>query len=61
MEICDRLSYRPVREGDVAVLAPIMKRAFDEDSQLHLGKDGGRPERRELDARHYGLSVCVHI
>ena len=31
------------RESDVEVLTPIMKRAFDEDSRIHLNKSTGGP------------------
>lgn len=41
MSLSDRLSCRPIQESDIAVLTPIMKRAFDEDSQIHLGRNGG--------------------
>ncbi len=41
VELRGRLTYEPIGERDIPVLTPIMKRAFDEDSQMHLGKDGG--------------------
>lgn len=31
------------QEADIEVLTPVMKRAFDADTQFHLGRDGGPP------------------
>ncbi|GEQ22688.1 hypothetical protein CBU02nite_31940 [Clostridium butyricum] len=38
------LKLETLRESDIEVLTPIMKRAFDEDSRLHLGELEGGPE-----------------
>jgi GNAT superfamily N-acetyltransferase len=35
------LNFKPFKENDVERFAPIFKRAFDKDSQIHLGYDGG--------------------
>ena len=37
------LKFIPFTEGDIPELAPIMKRAFDEDTRIHLGRDEGGP------------------
>lgn len=37
------LSFERFTEGDVDVLTPVMKRAFDEDTRIHLGKECGGP------------------
>lgn len=39
----DRLSFETLTEEKIPTLAPIMKRAFDEDSRIHLGEDDGGP------------------
>jgi hypothetical protein len=44
MEEFEGLSFDELREEDIGTLTPIMKRAFDEDSRLHLGKESGGPE-----------------
>lgn len=41
MELNNHLTYEPIEERDIPTLTPIMKRAFDEDSQMYMGKDGG--------------------
>jgi len=35
--------FVPFQESDIAILTPVMKRAFDADAQFHLGHDGGPP------------------
>lgn len=35
------LTFRPLTSDNIAQLTTIMKNAFDADSQLHLGKNGG--------------------
>ena len=42
-EIFNGLGFEIMTEHDVNALAPIMKRAFDEDTKRHLGKDSGGP------------------
>lgn len=37
------LEFSELIEKDIDVLFPIMKRAFDEDTRIHLGKDSGGP------------------
>jgi GNAT superfamily N-acetyltransferase len=37
------LAFDPFTEGDVGTIAPIMKRAFDADTQMHTGKPAGGP------------------
>ncbi|HKL79555.1 MAG TPA: hypothetical protein VJ888_03850 [Mobilitalea sp.] len=38
------LEFRELKEEDIAVLTPIMTRAFDEDSRIHLNEPKGGPE-----------------
>ena len=40
----ENLKLEVLQENDIEVLTPIMKRAFDEDSRLHLGEPEGGPE-----------------
>ncbi|HNX60486.1 MAG TPA: GNAT family N-acetyltransferase, partial [Spirochaetota bacterium] len=44
MNLSEHLIFEPFLETDIEVLTPIMKRAFDEDTRLHLGKEEGGPE-----------------
>lgn len=37
------LTFEPLTEEMIPTLAPIMKRAFDEDARIHLGEDDGGP------------------
>lgn len=37
------LTFEELQEKDIAILAPIMKRAFDEDARIHLGEEQGGP------------------
>ena len=37
------LSYQLIEEIDIPALTPIMKGAFDDDAQKHLGKSSGGP------------------
>lgn len=37
------LVFEQVQEEDIAILTPIMKRAFDEDTRIHLGRECGGP------------------
>ena len=43
MEKYKALQFDNIVEADIEQLAPIMKRAFDEDSKIHLGVTGGPP------------------
>jgi len=43
MELFNGLGFELMTESDVESLTPIMKRAFDEDTKRHLGKDSGGP------------------
>ena len=43
MENCSTLTFEKIMAQDVATLAPIMKRAFDEDTLRHLGLAAGGP------------------
>ena len=44
MNLPEQLTFEPFLESDIGILTPIMKRAFDEDTRLHLGKEEGGPE-----------------
>jgi len=37
------LRFELLTESDLSLVTPIMKRAFDDDAQKHLGKDSGGP------------------
>lgn len=37
------LEFELMREEDISALTPVMRRAFDDDAQKHLGKDQGGP------------------
>ena len=37
------LTFGIIGEGDIEILTPIMRRAFDDDAQKHLGKERGGP------------------
>ena len=37
------LSFQTMGEIDIPALTPVMKRAFDDDAQKHLGKESGGP------------------
>lgn len=39
----DNITLVPFKHQDIVELAAIMKRAFDEDTRIHLGKDAGGP------------------
>ncbi len=43
MKTYKNMRFEPVTEADVAELTAIMKRAFDADALLHIGKRGGPP------------------
>ncbi|WP_114192371.1 GNAT family N-acetyltransferase [Edaphovirga cremea] len=43
MEIYKQLAFEPVTVKDIDDLTRIMKRAFDEDTRRHLGKEQGGP------------------
>ena len=43
MKIYGNLLFEEVQEKDIEILTPIMKRAFDEDTRIHLGKECGGP------------------
>ena len=43
MEVYKGLEFVRINEDDVCDLTKIMKRAFDADSKMHLGKDAGGP------------------
>ena len=38
-----KLSFKKMKESDIPVLTPVMKRAFDDDAQKHLGQQQGGP------------------
>jgi len=38
-----QISYQLMAESDIPDLTPVMKRAFDDDAQKHLGKEVGGP------------------
>ena len=37
------LTFQKIEEADIPVLASVMKRAFDDDAQKHLGQETGGP------------------
>ncbi len=37
------LSFSEIEENDIPLLIPVMKRAFDDDAQKHLGQERGGP------------------
>lgn len=37
------LNFKTMEEIDIPALTPVMKRAFDDDAQKHLGKESGGP------------------
>ena len=41
MENFDGLSFRKFEENDVELFTQMFKEAFDKDSQIHLGENGG--------------------
>lgn len=43
MKIYQDLIFEEINEEDISILTPIMKRAFDEDARIHLGKECGGP------------------
>jgi predicted acetyltransferase len=43
MENFSGLSFRKFLENDVDLFTQMFKKAFDKDSQIHLGRDGGPP------------------
>lgn len=44
MKLSDHLTFDSFLESDIETLTPVMKRAFDEDTRLHLGNESGGPE-----------------
>lgn len=38
------IELKELKEEDIKILTPIMKKSFDEDSKLHLGQPEGGPE-----------------
>jgi hypothetical protein len=43
MKTYQDLIFEEISEEDISILTPIMKRAFDEDARIHLGKECGGP------------------
>ena len=41
------LIFEEVQEKDIEILTPIMKRAFDEDTRIHLGRSCGDVYKRQ--------------
>ncbi|MBE5967888.1 MAG: GNAT family N-acetyltransferase [Lachnospiraceae bacterium] len=39
----DNITFVPLKNDDIEELTAIMKRAFDEDTRIHLGKESGGP------------------
>jgi GNAT superfamily N-acetyltransferase len=37
------LTFLEIAEDDIPLVTPVMKRAFDDDAQKHLGKESGGP------------------
>lgn len=52
------LTFELLKEEDIALLTPIMTRAFDEDSRIHLDVEKGGPEGYDDGSflRKYGLN-----
>lgn len=44
MEVYKGLCFTPFEERDVEILTPIMKKAFDEDTRIHLNEPSGGPD-----------------
>ena len=38
-----KLTFQKIEESDIPSLTPVMKRAFDDDAQKHLGQQSGGP------------------
>ncbi len=43
MKYENNIKFIPFTEKDIPELIPIMKRAFDEDTRIHLGREAGGP------------------
>lgn len=43
MKQFENLSFEILHETDLTILTPIMERAFDEDTRIHLNKPKGGP------------------
>lgn len=43
MKTYKNLVFEELTEKDIDILTPIMKRAFDEDTRIHLGRECGGP------------------
>lgn len=43
MKTYQELVFEEINEEDISILSPIMKRAFDEDTRIHIGKECGGP------------------
>lgn len=39
----DSITFVPLKNQDIEELTAIMKRVFDEDTRIHLGRDAGGP------------------
>lgn len=44
MKRFNELTFEILQENDIEILTPIMKRAFDEDTKIHLSESEGGPE-----------------
>lgn len=61
MRTYQELTFEEITEEDIAVLTPMMRRAFDEDTRIHLGEESGGPpgyDNGDL-LRKYGLSQDI--
>lgn len=57
MRIEDSITFHEMKEEDIPMLTRIMKRAFDEDTRIHLGRESGGPPGYDDGTflRRYGL------
>lgn len=60
--------FTPLQEQDIEALTPIMRRAFDDDTRLHLGLPAGGPTGYDDGSflRRYGLhpdatAYCIQV
>lgn len=58
MRVYKDLILEEIGEEDIEILTPMMKRAFDEDTRIHLGRESGGPTGYDDGTflRRYALS-----
>lgn len=54
----DKITFAPLKNQDIEELTTIMKRAFDEDARIHLGRESGGPPGYDDGSflRHWGMN-----